>query len=361
MKKIHSLGGEFMKRNSKLVYRVILLVIILGLLVGCSSKNMGKGDMALDEQVVPAETGAWDNGFTGSVDSDLGGNLDEDVMTEETNVDGVAGPIKDENILHDSNDKIIRKINLGLETQVFDELVNSIETQVNELGGYIETSRITGRHYNSDNLRYGTIVARIPKETVDGFVRNLGNIANIVEKAENVENVTLQYVDIESRIKALEIEQERLLDLLERAKDIEVIISLESRLTSVRYELQSLNTKIRTIDNLVDYSTVTMEIQEVRLMSASIDEEESLGDRIARGTRETFYNFKEAFEDFLVWFIVSLPYIIFWGIIILVIVLIIRKIIKKFWYNNNFKYIGSGKEPSQEVKKEDSNISNKKE
>ncbi len=346
-----------MKKLYFRVYKVMLLVFVSLLLVGCASKDMSKHDSGSVDPARPAETAVWDDGFKGDVDEDLGGYTDGEAKVEETQASsgGETSNTKG-NVLYDSNDKIIRKINLSLETQAFDELVNSIETQIGELGGYIESSRITGRHYNSDNLRYGTIVARVPKETVNGFVNNLGNIANITEKAENVENVTLQYVDIESRIQALEIEQERLLTLLERAQDIEVIISLESRLTNVRYELQSLNTQIRTIDNLVDFSTVTMEIQEVRLMSVGIDTEESIGDRIARETRESFYRFKENFADFVVWFVVSLPYIIFWVIIIVIAVFLLKRFRNKLRLNKRLKYMDYGENVNHESNGEESNI-----
>lgn len=246
-------------------------------------------------------------------------------------------------LLNETHDKIIRRVELNLETKSFDELVKSIETQVYELGGYVEQSRITGRHYNSDNLRYGVIVIRIPRETVNGFLNNIGSIANIVEKAENVDNVSLQYVDIESQKKSLEIEQERLISLLERTEKIEDIMSLETRLTSVRYQLQNLATEIRTIDNLVDYSTITMDIQEVKLMGVSIETEESVGTRVKRGFEEKLQSFTKGSEDFAVWFILNLPLLVLMIIIIVIVVVIVKKIIKKIFEKDNPNSKGNNK------------------
>ncbi len=341
-------------------YKVILLMLLSSLLVSCAGSNMSKNDSSNGGYTSQAETGGWEYGFDGKADFDQGGEIkgqeDSGDNIEESGAGSASGT---DGPLYNSNDKIIRKINLSLETQAFDDLIKSVETQINELGGYVETSRLTGRHYNSNNLRYGTIIARIPKETVDGFVSNLGNVANITEKAENVDNVTLQYVDLESRTEALEIEQERLLSLLEKAQDIEVIISLESRLTSVRYELQSLKTQVRTIDNQVDFSTITMNIQEVRLMSVGIDSEESIGDRIARGTKESFYNFKANFADFIVWLVVSLPYLMIWLIIIVVVLLVLRRIRNKLRINKTFKHMNYGDAINHEVK-EDAKANNDK-
>lgn len=304
-----------MKKTSSKFYIIMILAMTL-ILAGCSSsyesKNDGRVEIGQDSAV--PESPGWDY-------SEEKGEVGKD--SDEASGEN---PGQDQ-LLYNSNDKIIRRINLSLETQAFDDLINSIEGQVSELGGYIEMSKITGRHYNHENLRYGTIVARIPKETVNGFVKNIGDIANVTMKAENIENVSLKYVDIEARTEALEIEQERLLTLLERAQEIEVIISLESRLTSVRYELQSLKTEIRTIDNLVDYSTLTMEVQEVRLMGSSIDADDSIGERISRGLERTLYNMKEGFANFIVWFVVNIPYIIIWIIILILIIFSLVRIV----------------------------------
>lgn len=330
-----------MKKTILHIYKVMFLLFVLMFVVSCSSSN------DTNYTVEPSETGAAspDFGFDGEMEEAAQSwDIDKDEAVGVEDTDGGSDSASGQNnVIYNSDDKIIRKINLSLETKAFDELISSIETQVNELGGYIETSRLTGRHYNSDNLRYGTIIARIPKENVDGFVNNLGNISNIIEKMENVDNVTLNYVDLESRTEALEIEQERLLALLERAEDIEVIISLESRLTSVRYELQSLKTEIRTIDNLVDFSTISMDIQEVELMSVGIDSSESIVDRIERGTQETFRNIKRGFADFIVWLVVNLAYIIMWIIIILLIVLTIKRILNKRKLKHDLKHMGYDK------------------
>ena len=54
-----------------------------------------------------------------------------------------------------------------------------------------------------------------------------------------MDDVTLRYVDVDSHKKALETEQERLLALLEKAENVEDIITIENRLSDVRYELEN--------------------------------------------------------------------------------------------------------------------------
>ena len=88
-------------------------------------------------------------------------------------------------------------------------------------------------------------------------------VSNITYRQENVEDVTLDYVDVESRKKMLETEQQRLLELLETAESLDDILTIESRLTEVQYELDSKESQLRTYDNQIDYSTVYLDINEV--------------------------------------------------------------------------------------------------
>ena len=66
------------------------------------------------------------------------------------------------------------------------------------------------------------------------------------------ENVTLQYVSTESRVKALETEQTRLLELLENAETMEDLLTIEARLTDVRWELENYASQLRVLDNQVN-------------------------------------------------------------------------------------------------------------
>ncbi len=92
---------------------------------------------------------------------------------------------------------------------------------------------------------YGTsgrtlyLTARIPAELSDQFVGQLGSLGTMVSQSESAEDITLRYTDTESRIASLKTEQERLLALLDKADSLDSIITLESRLTEVRYELEN--------------------------------------------------------------------------------------------------------------------------
>lgn len=228
-----------------------------------------------------------------------------------------------------TSQKLIKTVSLSMETKEFDPLLENIRSKVEELGGYIESSEISGSSYYSvQENRYAWLTLRIPADKLDGFVTVVSELGNVTSKNESVEDITLQYVDVEGRKQALETEQARLLELLERAETMEDIIAIESRLSEVRYELQSYGSTLRTYDNQVNYSTVSIRISEVERVTPVIEKRTFL-EEIQYRLSDNLYDIGQGIRNFAIWFISSLPYLIIWAAVIAVLVLVARKIIRK--------------------------------
>lgn len=223
--------------------------------------------------------------------------------------------------------KLIRNVSLSMETREYDTLIRNLEAEIKALGGYIENMDASnGNSYYGNGERYASITARIPAASLDDFVSKVGEEANVTNHSESVQDVTLTYVDMASHKKMLQEEQNRLLELLNNAADIEDIITIESRLSEVRYQIESMESQLRTYDNQVDYSTVDLSINEVAELTPIV--EESALTRIQTGFVRSLNNVGHGIKEFFVNFVIAIPYLVVWGIVIAVAVLIIRKIIK---------------------------------
>ncbi len=221
--------------------------------------------------------------------------------------------------------KLIKNVNLELETKEYDKLVFDITAQVNSLGGYIENSAFSD--YSKGTSRYASIVARVPSESLDSFVNKVAEQSNVIYRNESVQDVTLQYVDLDSHKKSLLTEQKRLLELLEKAETVADIIEIESRLSEVRYQIESMESKLRTIDNQVNYSTVYININEVELLTPVA--EKTIWQKISDGFGNNVYRLIRGLENLAIGFIISLPFIFVWIIVIIVLLLIVRLILKR--------------------------------
>jgi len=150
--------------------------------------------------------------------------------------------------------------------------------------------------------------------------------ANVVSESTTTENVTLSYVAVESRIAALETERDRLLALMEQAEDMEDLLLIERRLTEVLTELEEVTGQLRLYDNLVTYSTVYLDIEEVKEYTEIEEEPETVWERISSGFSKSLKNVGEGFVNFFVGLVVALPYLIPWIVVAVVVVVIILRV-----------------------------------
>ncbi len=220
--------------------------------------------------------------------------------------------------------KLIRTIHLDVETDEFDTLLRKLQEQIQTLSGYIEQSDVSGHSIQYENSRrraYMTV--RIPSTKLDQFVHSMEENSNITNKSETTTDITLKYSDLESRKKSLTIEQDRIWALLEKADTLEAVIALEERLSEIRYELESMESRLRLYDNQVDYSTVYVNISEVKVYSPTAPA--TIGERIQKGFTRNVENLKENAIDFIVWTASSIPLLIPLAFLVLILIFIIRK------------------------------------
>ena len=225
--------------------------------------------------------------------------------------------------------KIITTIHMDAETEDMDPLLQGINAKVSQLGGYMEMQEIyNGSTYNSYRYRHAYLTVRIPAQSLNAFVEHVGDSANVVSSTTSTENVTLSYIATESRIAALETEQTRLLELLAKAENMEDLLLIESRLTEVRTELEQVNSVLRSYDNRINYSTIHLNIEEVKEYTET-KEPETFWDRISKGFVNSLENVGDGIVDFVVFLVVAFPYFLPFIAIAVVIIVIIKVASKK--------------------------------
>jgi len=223
--------------------------------------------------------------------------------------------------------KLIRTVNMTLETNEFDKSLEQINTILLNTGGYIQNSQISGNRYGSQDNRSAYLVVRIPNEKLSWFLEKTTDLGNVIDKSENIEDVTTEYTDTQARLTSLKTEFDRLLVLIGKAEKLEDIIKLEERLSQVRYQMDSLTAQLKIIDNEVDFSTVSMELYEVKLFTPS--EENNISQRIGTGFRESLLNIYIIMQNVIVVTISFLPYLFVAGLILILVLFIYRKINRK--------------------------------
>lgn len=294
-----------MKRK---VEAFLIAVMLVMMTAGCGNSSK----MAVKDRAT-VSSGA-------ELDGEYSWDTDETADTGVTSENGLEAQVE-------NGRKLIRTVSLSLETKEFDSALTNLSTKTTELGGYIETSSVNGNSYSHHSTRYASYVIRIPADKLNEFVEVVSELGNVTQKNESVEDVTLRYIDVESHKKALETEQERLLELLSKAENMEEILTIESKLSDIRYEIENYESQLKTMDNQIDYSTVSVYVDEVERVTDT--GEKGFFEEIKERFGNSLYVVARGIRGLVIGILGSLPILIVCGGVIAVVVIVVRKILKK--------------------------------
>ena len=225
--------------------------------------------------------------------------------------------------------KIVYTGNLSIQTLEYDKSAASIRKKIRDAGGFSESESERDNNYNwytygggSGGNRYLSITARIPSEQFENFINSLSGDGKIMNRSVNAENISRVYANKETYKKALEKEQERLLAMMDKAETIEDMITVESRLSEVERQLNIYNTDLAEMDKDVEFSTVYIELQEVKRYTEETDST-TFGEELRYAFEDAISSFKAFCEGIVLFVVRNFPYLI---ILAVILVLIIRAI-----------------------------------
>ena len=270
-------------KQKKWIALLLVLVMTASVLAGCGASSVAKDSVAM-ESAAPMK-----NTASGVMMSGSGATADT--------------------IQQQTGQKLIRRVNIDAETEDLETLLDELTKQIATLEGYIENQELyNGSSYASYRSRSANLTIRIPTDKLDAFIGQVKDVSNVVSYNESQEDVTLTYVSTESRIKALETEQARLLELLAQAENMSDLLEIEARLTDVRYELESVTSQLLVLANKVDYATVRLYISQVKEYTEV--EEQTVWQRIATGFKSNLKDLGEGLVDFFVWLVTYSPQLV---------------------------------------------------
>ena len=113
----------------------------------------------------------------------------------------------------------------------------------------------TGIYENSRNY-----VIRVPSSLYDAMLAELADLGRVLRRTENAEDHSLRYYDLESRLETRRELLRTYQSYLQRANDINEIMTVESRIADLQREIDQTGTQFQNLANLVDYSTINVEI-----------------------------------------------------------------------------------------------------
>jgi hypothetical protein len=281
-------------------WRHIFICLLVLLLAGCSSQSNENSSM--DKAI--------------SNESESGRMV---AMSEDS---AVSSEEKDESNQSSVDRMVIYQANLRMRVKNFETAQRDMEVKAKKYNGFM----IQSNSYRDNNEQVsGTITLRIPDEHFQSFLNDAEGVAEeVLERNVNGQDVTEEYVDLESRLRSKRAVEERLLEFMKNAQKTEDLLKISNDLSVVQGEIEQVVGRMNYLENQTALSTITISLYEENVIVPNLEKDDLNTWEKTKKQFVTSTNFLlEAFSGIFVFFIGNLPVFvllavfmvfIFWGI-----------------------------------------------
>ena len=190
--------------------------------------------------------------------------------------------------------KIIYTANLTLESKDYDTARAALDAALNDAGGYLESS---SEYSDVGSSRSVNLTFRVPEENYQSFLDAVAQAGNVTYKSQQADDVTTQYMDVETRLANLEAQRTRLQELQAQADNLSDLLQIETSLTDVQSQIESWQSQLDWYSNQVQQCTVYIDLNEVQTYTPA---DEGFFSRIGTALVSGWGNFVNGLQQFVV-------------------------------------------------------------
>jgi hypothetical protein len=223
---------------------------------------------------------------------------------------------------------VIRSGSIDLAVRDTRGTIKEVRAMVTDAGGIISNSYI----YEIREGLYGAhLTLRVPEKSFDKIMEQLETYGKATNVQTSLDDVTMQYVDLESRLKNQQAQEDRLVEILEMAETVEEVLEVEREIFRIRGDIEAMTAQLTYLQDQVSYATINLSLREETIPTESISPGafDNFGQRIAQAFIGSVNFILNAVSFIVLAFTAILPVLIVLGLVALVIILLIRKSLKR--------------------------------
>jgi hypothetical protein len=222
--------------------------------------------------------------------------------------------------------KIIKNGDLTLKVSNTDNAASDITAIAKGNGGEVSSSNF---YKNTSNIKSGTITVKVPVANFEKTFSELKKVASlVVRESTSGQDVTEQYVDLQSRLKNKQEEEKAFSDILSRSGQIDDVLKVTRELSRVRGEIEMLQGQIKFMDSQTDMSMISVNLSEDDNITIS-DSWRPL--QIAKDAVNNLISKIQKFISFLIVLIITvIPILALYLLLFFILYWIGKKIYQKF-------------------------------
>ena len=200
--------------------------------------------------------------------------------------------------------KIIYTANLTLESKDYDTARAALDAALNDAGGYLESS---SEYSDVGSSRSVNLTFRVPEENYQSFLDAVAQAGNVTYKNQQADDVTTQYMDVETRLANLEAQRTRLQELQAQADNLSDLLQIETSLTDVQSQIESWQSQLDWYSNQVQQCTVYVNLSEVQNYTPT---DESFLGSVGAAFAQGWSNFVSGLQQMAVWLAGAWPVVL---------------------------------------------------
>ena len=163
----------------------------------------------------------------------------------------ITNPSGGSNVIEHSNRMIVKNADVKLTVKDTDVAIDRTTQVVGDSGGYIVSSRVWYQDYYGNNLKYASISIGVPVDEFEKVLSKLRGLAiKVVDETASGDDVTKQYVDLQSQLTNLEATRARIQDFLKDAKTVDEALRINQELSNVEGQIEQIKGQMNYLNVL---------------------------------------------------------------------------------------------------------------
>lgn len=174
----------------------------------------------------------------------------------------ISDPSGDLTVIERSNRMIIKNADVRLMVKDTDIAIDRATQIIGDAGGYIVSSRVWYQDYYGNSLKYAAVTIGVP---VDEFERTLVKLRDlavrVVDEVASGDDVTEQYVDLQSQLTNLEATRARIQEFLRDAKTVDEALRINQELANIEAQIEQIKGRMNYLNDRSAFSTITINFE----------------------------------------------------------------------------------------------------
>jgi hypothetical protein len=156
---------------------------------------------------------------------------------------------------------VIRTAQLTVEVQDMEQALAQARAIASRNGGFVSASTTRVEKVNDQDRTVADLTLQVRSQSADAAVSALRALGKVTTESSGSQDVTEEYVDLDSNLRNLQASEAAILKLMDRATQIQDVLSLQRELTNVRGQIERIQGRKTYLERRTDMATITLSLR----------------------------------------------------------------------------------------------------